>query len=80
MNTITLSGIRSKQSIPEIHKQPQKKNDQIELTVYLDGEEYSMSFRVPISAQLMSGQKNKLAMGLLLKQVLEHRFGRAEML
>ncbi len=61
----------------ETVKPPAKKDNQIDVTVHLDGKHYEMSFQVSMSNQLMSGQKNSAYMTELFSKMLMDKFGKA---
>lgn len=87
--TITLGGIQKKPDIPTFTestrriptpvtpaKAPVKKNNVVTIAVYLDGAEHYLSFSVPLSSSLMSGQKTKESLSRMFEEILSQRFGR----
>lgn len=82
--TITRSGISSfpdrpvVKEIPPVPTKPAaKKNNQIDVLVHLDGASYALSFQVPMSGQLLSGQKNMGYMKEAFSKMLSDKFGKA---
>lgn len=54
-----------------------KKNNQIDVLVHLDGASYALSFQIPMSGQLLSGQKNMAYMKEAFSKMLSDKFGKA---
>jgi hypothetical protein len=51
-------------------------SDVIEITVYVDAKKIPMSFRVQLSANLMSGQKSPDIIKAQMRRILEAEFGK----
>lgn len=70
MATITLNSIK--------RKAPVKKHNVVEITVYLDGQEYWMAYSIPMSGSIIGSQKNKAGIENMFHQALTDKFGRVD--
>lgn len=58
-------------------KTPVKRTNEIGITIYLNGEEIHMTARVNLN-DVIASQRNRPAMVALFKEMLQSKFGRAE--
>lgn len=56
----------------------EKRTNVIVVMMYVDGEDYMFRYSAPISQSFIGSQKNRAAMGAILKRALTREFGKVE--
>jgi len=60
-------------------KAPKKRSNEIAVSVWIDGNEYSFTFKTNITGTMLGSQQNKQGMQHLLLDALRAKFGTVEM-
>lgn len=78
-STITLRSVAQRAAVKEVAPVPQKplkKNNIVEITVYVDGREQHMRFAIPLGSSLIGSQRTEAAMTNIFTTMLYERFGK----
>lgn len=78
-STITLRSVAQRAAVKDIAPIPQKslkKNNLVEITVYVDGREQHMQFSIPLGSSLIGSQRTESRIANIFTTMLYERFGK----